>query len=90
VNVDLSDWSPSQYWEARLADQRMVGLFVIENFDESKVQFDFDKREIIVSVAVVDKHETGVATTSRAFFLFLYSRMSCGSTCRPITVRCTR
>lgn len=41
---------PSQYWETRMADQRMVGLFVIENFDETKVQFDFDKREIIVSI----------------------------------------
>lgn len=47
VNVDLSDWKPSQYWEARLADHRMVGLFVIENFDETKVTFDYDKREII-------------------------------------------
>ena len=41
---------PSQYWETRMADQRMVGLFVIENFDETQVQFDFDKREIIVSI----------------------------------------
>ena len=49
MNVDLSDWKPSQYWEARLADHRMVGLFVIENFDETKVTFDYDKREIIVS-----------------------------------------
>ncbi|UJR28067.1 hypothetical protein I4U23_009323 [Adineta vaga] len=47
VNVDLSSWSPSQYWEARLADNRMVGLFVIENFDETKVHFEYDKREII-------------------------------------------
>jgi 8-oxo-dGTP pyrophosphatase MutT (NUDIX family) len=50
VNVDVSGWRPSQYWEARMADQRMVGLFVIENFDESQVRFEFDKREIIVSV----------------------------------------
>lgn len=48
VNVDLSSWSPSQYWEARLADNRMVGLFVIENFDEKNVHFEYDKREIIV------------------------------------------
>ncbi|CAF0783543.1 unnamed protein product [Adineta steineri] len=47
VNVNLSSWSPSQYWEARLADNRMVGLFVIENFDETTVNFEFDKREII-------------------------------------------
>ncbi len=50
VNVDLSSWSPSQYWEARLADNRMVGLFVIENFDETKVHFEYDKREIIVRI----------------------------------------
>jgi len=48
VNVDLSSWTPSQYWEARLADNRMVGLFVIENFDETTVHFEYDKREIIV------------------------------------------
>jgi 8-oxo-dGTP pyrophosphatase MutT (NUDIX family) len=47
VNIDLSSWSPSQYWEARLADNRMVGLFVIENFDETNVHFEYDKREII-------------------------------------------
>lgn len=47
VNVDLSSWTPSQYWEARLADNRMVGLFVIENFDETNVHFEYDKREII-------------------------------------------
>ena len=46
--MDLSTWSPSQYWEARLADNRMVGLFVIENFDETKVHFEYDRREIIV------------------------------------------
>lgn len=48
MNIDLSSWSPSQYWEARLADNRMVGLFVIENFDENNVHFEYDKREIIV------------------------------------------
>ncbi|CAF3225160.1 unnamed protein product [Rotaria socialis] len=47
VNIDLSSWSPSQYWEARLADDRMVGLFVIENFDETNVHFEYDRREII-------------------------------------------
>jgi 8-oxo-dGTP pyrophosphatase MutT (NUDIX family) len=47
VNIDLSSWLPSQYWEARLADNRMVGLFVIENFDETNVHFEYDKREII-------------------------------------------
>ncbi|CAF2344554.1 unnamed protein product [Rotaria sp. Silwood2] len=47
VNIDLSSLSPSQYWEARLADNRMVGLFVIENFDDTNVHFEYDKREII-------------------------------------------
>ncbi len=48
--VDLNSWTPSQYWEARLADNRMVGLFVIENFDETNVHFEYDKREIIVRI----------------------------------------
>ncbi len=28
----------------------MVGLFVIENFDETKVHFEYDRREIIVRI----------------------------------------
>jgi hypothetical protein len=28
----------------------MVGLFVIENFDELNVHFEYDKREIIVRI----------------------------------------
>jgi hypothetical protein len=30
----------------------MVGLFVIENFDEKNVHFQYDKREIIVRIKI--------------------------------------
>jgi hypothetical protein len=30
----------------------MVGLFVIENFDETNVHFEYDKREIIVRIQI--------------------------------------
>ena len=79
--MDLSSWSPSQYWEARLADNRMVGLFVIENFDETKVHFEYDKREIIVRKKIESISDVKVKTNSLL-------RILCGLIYAPIMMKC--
>jgi len=51
INVDLRPFGvrPTEYWETTLKDSRLVGLFVIDNFDEAGIDFKIDGKEIIAT-----------------------------------------